>query len=356
MLIQCICVYCCIQMCKGRMGRLGHGAPAGQFRKGCELMADLSDIIEPGVEVELLFGPGAIEGDGMTEGPVWHPEGYLTFVRHRKSEHYRWDPDKREATLIRTKTGRCTGAALDQEGRLVLCEGDNRRVTRIDPGPANGHPAEDWASAPAVLAESWEGKRLNKPNDVIVKSDGTIYFTDPAAKQAPGEREIGFAGVFRITTAGKVEVATDECEYPNGLAFSPDEQTLYVAITRQDERCLDEVRTGTICRHRKVRAFDVAPDGTLSGNRVFADMNSPLPGSPDGMKTDTEGRVYCTGAGGVWVFDPDGTKLGIITVLGPRNLAFGGPDLSTLYIAAGESLYSIPTKVTGVPLPPPSQP
>lgn len=315
-------------------------------------MADLSDVIESGVEVELLFGPGAIEGDGMTEGPVWHPEGYLTFVRHRKSEHYRWDPEAREATLIREQTGRCTGAALDLEGRLVLCEGDNRRVTRVNPGPAGDAPAENWASEPAVLADQWEGKRLNKPNDVIVRSDGSVYFTDPAAKQSPGEREIGFAGVFRVTTDGDVQLATDECEYPNGLAFSPDESVLYVAITRQDEHCLEEVATGTICRHRKVRAFDVAADGTLSNNRVFADMSSPLPGAPDGMKVDSEGRVYVTGAGGVWVFEPDGTKLGIITVLGPRNLAFGGPGLSTMYIAAGESLYSIPTKVSGNPLPP----
>jgi gluconolactonase len=317
-------------------------------------MADLSDVIEPDAEVELLFGPGAIEGDGMTEGAVWHPEGYLTFVRHRMSEHYRWDPLAHKAVLIRQKTGRCTGAALDQQGRLVLCEGDNRRVTRIDPGPEGDAPAEDWPGTPVVLADEWQGKRLNKPNDVIVRSDGSIYFTDPAARRSPGEREIGFAGVFRITPDGEVEVATDECEYPNGLAFSPDESILYVAITRKDEHCLEEVATGTICRHRMMRAFDVAPDGTLSGNRIFADMSSPLPGSPDGLKVDSDGRVYCTGAGGVWVFGADGTKLGIITVLGPRNLAFGGADLSTLYIAAGESLYSIPTKVRGNPLPPPA--
>jgi gluconolactonase len=314
-------------------------------------MADLSDVIERGVEVDLLFGPGAIEGDGMTEGPVWHPEGYLTFVRHRRSEHYRWDPEAKRAVLIREKTGRCTGAALDHRGRLVLCEGDNRRVTQIDPGATDDVPADNWGRTPSVLADEWEGRRLNKPNDVIVKSDGSIYFTDPAAKQVPSDREIGFAGVFRIAPDGVIEVATDECEYPNGLAFSPDESVLYVAITRRDEHCLEEVATGTICRHRRVRAFDVAPDGSLSNNRIFADMSSPLPGSPDGMKVDSDGRIYVTGAGGVWVFEPDGTKLGIITVFGPRNLAFGGPDLSTMYIAAGESLYSIPTKVTGNPLP-----
>ena len=121
-------------------------------------------------------------------------------------------------------------------------------------------------------------------------------------------------------------MATDECEYPNGLALSPDESVLYVAISRLDNRCVEEAERGEVCTHRRIRAFDVAADGTLNNNRVFCDMSSAEPGVPDGMKVDTAGRVYCTGSGGIWVIDPQGNRLGTIRVPEvPRNLAFGGP-------------------------------
>jgi gluconolactonase len=281
--------------------------------------------------------PTLVAAGGATEGPLWHPAGYLTYVRHRESLLMRWDPSG-GVSVVREHTGEGNGCTLDRQGRLVMCEGANRRMTRM---------AADGSITP--IAERWQDRRLNRPNDVVCRSDGSIYFTDPELNVPREQRELGFAGVFRIAPDGPLHVATDACEYPNGLAFSPDESILYVAISRLDERCLREAERHEVCAHRRIRAFDVAADGTLSNNRIFADMSSAEPGVPDGMKVDTAGRVYCTGSGGIWVLDPAGTRLGIIRVPEvPRNLAFGGPDLRTLYITAGDSVYSLETKVQGI--------
>jgi gluconolactonase len=200
-----------------------------------------------------------------------------------------------------------------------------------------------------TLVDRWQGKRLNRPNDVVCRSDGSLFFTDPELRVPPAEREVGISGVYCLTPQGDLTLATDECEYPNGLAFSPDERTLYVAISRLDERCFAEAQNGEVCRHRRIRAFDVDARGQLSNNRVFVDMSSAEPGVPDGMKVSRDGHLFCTGSGGIWVIDPQGQRLGVIRVPeGPRNLAFGGPDARTLYITAGTSLYSLQTKVAGI--------
>ncbi len=163
------------------------------------------------------------------------------------------------------------------------------------------------------------------------------------------QREIGFSGVFRIDPKGGVHLATSECEYPNGLAFSPDESVLYVAISRLDERCFAEAERGEFCSHRRIRVFDVAPDGTLSNNRVFCDMSSAAPGVPDGLKVDTLGRVFCVGSGGVWVIEPSGAVIGIVQTREViRNLAFGGPDLRTLYLTPRSSLLELQVKTPGI--------
>jgi gluconolactonase len=249
----------------------------------------------------------------------------------------RWE-EGGEARPVRQNTGEGNGCTLDRQGRLLICEGANRQITRMD---ANG--------AVETVADRWQGKRLNRPNDIVCRADGSVYFTDPELNVPPEQRELGFAGVFRIAPNGELHVATNECEYPNGLAFGPGESILYVAISRLDERCIQEAEAGEVCTHRRIRAFDVAADGALSNNRVFCDMSSAEPGVPDGMKVDTEGRVYCTGSGGIWVIGPQGDRLGIIRVPEvPRNLVFGGPDLSTMYITAGDSVYSLPTKVRGL--------
>ncbi len=274
---------------------------------------------------------------GATEGPLWHRGGYLTFVDLRGSRLLRWDPAS-GVRAIRDNTGEGNGCTLDRQGRLIMCEGSNRRVTRTEPD-----------GTIVTLADRWQGKRLNRPNDVVCRSDGCIFFTDPELRVPPAEREVGVSGVYRISPQGELGLATDECEYPNGLAFSPDERVLYVAISRLDERCFEEEQSRQVCRHRRIRAFDVDLEGRLHNNRVFVDMSSADPGVPDGMKVDREGRVFCTGSGGIWVIAPEGRRLGVIRVPEvPRNCAFGGPDYRTLYMTAGKSVYSLRTKVAGI--------
>lgn len=277
-------------------------------------------------------------GWGRCEGPLWHPGGFVTFVDLEGSRLLRWDPNG-SVTIVRENTGEGNGCTLDRQGRLIMCEGaDHRRIT-----------AMDAAGKVTPLAERWQGKRFNKPNDVVCRSDGSIYFTDPGLRMPPELREIPFSGVFRIDPSGDVGLATDECEYPNGLAFSPDEKILYVAISRLDERCFGESERGEVCSHRRIRAFDVAPDGSLSNNRIFCDMSSAFPGVPDGMKVDTLGRVFCVGSGGIWVIAPSGEVIGVLrTKEVVRNLAFGGPDFRTLYLTPRGSLCKLEVKTAGI--------
>jgi gluconolactonase len=283
-------------------------------------MADpLSGILET-AEAERLA-----TGFVFTEGPLWHPDGFYYFVDVRASMLYRVTPG-RAPEVVREKTGGGNGTAFDLEGRLVLCEGDNRRVTRTS---ADGRIE--------VLMDRFDGKRLNRPNDVVCKSDGSIYFTDPGLRVPFAEREVPHAGVYRVAPDGATSLVAD-FEYPNGLAFSPDERRLYVANTRWAQY---------------IHLLELDARGQMVRRRIFADMSSDeTDGVPDGMKVDVEGRVYCTGPGGTWVFAPDGTRLGIIrTPEVPANLAFGGPDLRTLFFTARTSVYTLRVKVPGQPQP-----
>jgi gluconolactonase len=263
-------------------------------------------------------------GFGFTEGPLWHPDGFYYFVDIRRNALHRLTPGK-EPELVRGNTGEGNGTTFDLQGRLVLCEGGNRRVTRMA------------AAGPEILMDRYEGKRLNRPNDVVCKSDGSIYFTDPGLRVPLGDRELAYAGVYRIAPDGTTTLVAD-CEYPNGLAFSPDERVLYVANTRWAQY---------------IHALELDGGGNLVRRRIFADMSSDeTDGVPDGMKVDVEGRIYCTGPGGTWVFAPDGARLGIIrTPEIPANLAFGGPDLRTLFFTARTSVYTLRVKVPGQPHP-----
>ena len=292
---------------------------------------DLSSILETGEHTLIASDMG------RTEGPLWHKEGYLTFV-DLEGRLLRWDPSG-GVSVLRDGTGEGNGCTLDRQGRLLMCEGaDHRRLTRMD----------DDGTVTTVV-DRYEGKRFHKPNDVVCRSDGTIYFTDPGLRLEPALREMDFYGVFSIFPDGTLRVATEECEYPNGLAFSPDESILYVAISRLDERCFEEAETGAVCTHRKIRAFDVAADGSLSNNRIFCDMSSAEEGVPDGMKVDTLGRVFCVGSGGIWVVEPSGEVVGIIrSPEVPRNVAFGDSDLRTLYTTPGSSVYSVRVKTPGI--------
>ena len=261
----------------------------------------------------------------FTEGPLWHPDGFYYFVDVRKSMFYRLTPGGKPEVL-RENTGEGNGTTFDLQGRLIMCEGGNRRVTRTG---ADGKIE--------VLCDRFEGKRLNRPNDVVCRSDGSIYFTDPGLRVPLAERELPYAAIYRIDPTGAVSMLAD-FEYPNGLAFSPDERTLYVANTRWAQY---------------IHALEIGADGAMVRRRIFADMSSDeTDGVPDGMKVDVQGRVYCTGPGGTWVFAPDGTRLGIIrTPEVPANLAFGGPDLRTLFFTARTSVYSLRVKVPGQPHP-----
>ena len=264
-------------------------------------------------------------GFGFTEGPLWHPDGFYYFVDIRKSALHRIAPGK-APELVRDNTGEGNGTTFDLEGRLVICEGGNRRVTR-------------WSAdgTSQVLMDRYEGKRLNRPNDVVCRSDGSLWFTDPGLRVPLEKRELPYAAVYRIAPDGTMSMVID-CEYPNGLAFSPDERTLYIANTRWTQY---------------IHAVELDGTGKVLRRRIFADMSSDeTDGVPDGMKVDVEGRVYCTGPGGTWVFGPDGTRLAIIrTPEVPANLCFGGPDLQTLFFTAKTSVYTLRTKVPGLPQP-----
>lgn len=274
-----------------------------------------------------------------TEGPLWHPAGYVTFVARRRSELLRWDTSG-QVTLVRENTGEGNGCTLDRKGRLVMCEGaDHRRITAMG---ADG--------TIVTLADRWQGKRINKPNDVVLRRrDGSLYFTDPNLRLAVREQEMDFSGVFRIAPHGQLQLMTRELAFPNGIAFSPDESVLYVANSLLDERCFDKQENNQVCSHRYIRAFDLAKDGGLKDSRLFADMASSEKGVPDGIKADVEGRVFCCGSGGIWVLEPTGRRLGIIRLPEvPRNLAFGDPDHRTMFITTGESLYSLRVKTPGI--------
>jgi len=238
---------------------------------------------------------------------------------------YRLTPG-RAPEVVRSDTGEGNGTTFDLQGRLAICEGGNRRITRWS---ADGRSE--------VLMDRYEGKRINRPNDVVCKSDGSIWFTDPGLRVPLAEREVPHAGVYRVEPDGANRLVA-EFEYPNGLAFSPDERVLYVANTRHAQY---------------IHAIELDEGGNMVRRRIFADMSSEeTDGVPDGMKVDQEGRVYCTGPGGTWVFAPDGSRLGIIrTPEVPANLCFGGPDLRTIFFTARTSVYTMRAKTPGHPHP-----
>ena len=259
-------------------------------------------------------------GYTFTEGPVWAADGTLLFSDIDENKIWKLGADPE---VFRTPSGNSNGLTLDHSGRLIACEHSNRRVTRTE---------KDGTIT--VLADSYQGKKLNSPNDVVVKSDGSIYFTDPPYGIKPEDRELDFCGVYRLTADGKLELLNKDFDRPNGLCFSPDEKKLYIAdsSTRQH-----------------IRVFDVLDDGTLRGGEVFAVTNADK-GAPDGIKVDVKGNLYAAGPGGVWVFDASGKHIDTIkTPETPANIAWGGADGKTLYITARTSIYKVDLKVGGTP-------
>jgi gluconolactonase len=281
-------------------------------------MAGLSDVLDStGLQ-------RVASGFVFTEGPLWHPDGFFYFVDVRASVLYRVILGQAPEVVRNTSGG--NGTTFDLQGRLVNCEGDARRLNRT------GHDGQV-----TTLIDRFDGLRLNRPNDVICRSDGTIFFTDPSIRVPVGERDIGEGAVYRIAPDGWCDRVA-WCEYPNGLALSPDETTLYVANTRWTQY---------------IHAIELDAAGDMTRRRIFADMSADgTNGVPDGMKVDTAGRVFCTGTGGVWVFADDGTRIGIIeTPEVCANIAFGGPDLRTLLLTASTSLYTLRVNTPGLPHP-----
>jgi gluconolactonase len=281
-------------------------------------MTTLADVLESS-ELQKVAS-----GFLFTEGPLWHPDGFFYFVDLPSNLLYRMVPGQKPEKVRDTQGG--NGTTFDLQGRLLNCEGDARRVARIE------HDGKV-----TTLADRFDGKRLSRPNDVICHSNGSLLFTDPDLRVPLEHREIGHAAVYRVAPDGAISELV-RCEYPNGLALSRDERTLFVANTRWTQY---------------IHAVELDSSGHMVRRRVFADMSADgTNGVPDGMKIDEAGRVFCTGTGGVWVFDPNGTRIGIIeTPEVCANIGFGGPDLRTLLLTATTSVYTLQVKVPGLPHP-----
>jgi len=294
-----------------------------------QLAPELAQILSPSEPIqELADGFGGPQGPA--EGPVWWKEGhYLLFSDIHNNRRMKYVPGQ-GVSVFQEPTNRANGLTRDLQGRLLACEHDTRRVTR-----------QELDGSLTVIANSFQGRRLNRPNDVVVKSDGCIYFTDPWTNPLPPEQwDLTFAGVYRITPdLGTMTLLIDTFVVPNGLAFSPDESVLYINDSRRGH----------------IRAFDLLPNGTLAKqtDRVFADLRGSEPGVPDGMKVDGAGNIYCGGSGGIWILDPHGKKLGRIMHGAPAttNIAFGGDDWKTLYFTSRTHLGAVKVKIAGLPVP-----
>jgi gluconolactonase len=305
------------------------GSPAGHGR-----------IVRLGPRFDQLVPPGAAlekvaDGFSWVEGPVWSRQGrYLLFSDIPSNSVFKWQEGAGTNVFLRLSgyTGPApfqgrepgsNGLTFDPAGRLVLCEHGNRRITRLE---ADGRKT--------VLVDRYDGKRLNSPNDAVVTSNGDLFFTDPpfglpGGFDDPG-KELEFSGVYRLSSGGVLTLLTKEIRAPNGIAFSPDEKTLYVSNA-------DPNRAVWI-------AYDARSDGTIDNGRVFFDATAwakTKKGAPDGMKVDREGNVFSAGPGGVHVFAPDGTHLGSIEMGDATSNAAWGDDGSILYITASSAIYRI---------------
>ena len=292
------------------------------------------DLVDEDAELEQL-GTGCT----FTEGPIWNPDGgFLLFSDMPGDVRRRWEPGASGFTEVANPSNKGNGMTLDNDGRLIVCEHSTSSVVRMDP--------DGTGSGREVLATHYGGKELNSPNDVVVKSDGSILFTDPTYGRMPGfgverEQDLDFQGVYRIAPGGgEPDLLVDDFAQPNWLCFSPDESLLYVNDTDRAH----------------IRVFDVAADGSLENGRVLADgigtASLEKGDLVDGMKLDERGNVWVTGPGGVCVFSPEGEHIGTVEVPEPvGNLNWGGPDWNWLFIPATSSVYRIECKVSGNRLP-----
>jgi gluconolactonase len=293
--------------------------------------AALDALVPPGTKIERVA-----DKLQRAEGPVWMPDGFLLFSE--LNEIMRWAPGRAVSVYrdriyeggtpagVRVGTN---GLTLDRQGRLVAAQPGHRRIARYE---ASG--------TVTVLADRYMGKRLNSPNDVIVARNGDVYFTDPpfyplfpaTAKDPAFQVELEFNGVYRITPQGRLDLLVKDLGFPNGLALSPDERRLYVAVSKP----------------KKIwNVYDVRADGTLGPARLFFDISSDTTEpEPDGLKVDARGNIYSAGPVGVWIFSPEGTHLGTLRIPDiVTNCAWGDADMKTLYVTARTGLYRIRTSI-----------
>jgi gluconolactonase len=278
-------------------------------------------LLASGAQLELVKS-----GFMFIEGPVWSAvEQSLIFSDIAGNEMWRWS-EADGFSSFRKPSNMANGNAFDHQGRLLTCEHATNRLTRLE---ADG--------TTTVVAETFEGTALNSPNDVVVDRDGAIYFTDPTYGRSPGfgvprSPDLSFRGLYRVGVDGQIEVLARDFVQPNGLCFSRDRSILYVNDTERAH----------------IRTFSVSGDRTVDGGEEWAVVTGVGAGGPDGMKIDEDGNVWCTGPGGLHIFAPDGSKLGVVDV--PEqigNFAWGGADLHTLFICASTGLYRIETEVAG---------
>jgi gluconolactonase len=316
---------------------------AGQIAK---VDPALDAIVSTGARVEKVA-----DGFGFVEGPVWvhstNP-GYLLFSDIPANVIDKWSPGAKASVFLaksgftgtnpvsvgyKINNGRAdvtligsNGITLDKEGRVTFCQHGDRALVRLEKDGKR-----------TVLADKYEGKRLNSPNDLVYKSDGSLYFTDPPfglpKLDQDSQKQLPFNGVYRWSN-GKLQLLSKDLKAPNGIAFSPDEKYLYV----------DDSVAKTYWR------FDVQPDGSITNGKVFFDMSSSKDeGVPDGMKIDQRGNIYGVGPGGVWILSPEGKHLGTIKAAeDPANLAWGDADGKTLYLTARTGLYRVRLNIAGI--------
>lgn len=299
-------------------------------------MSDTVEVRDPrfaSVVGETVAFEKLATGFQFTEGPLWHAAGRYLLFSDMPGDHLRRWSERDGVTTFRKPCAQSNGLAWDREGRLIVCEHATSRLTRTE---ANGDIT--------VLASLHAGKELNSPNDVVVKSDGAIYFSDPTYGRNkyygnPRPLPLDFRGVYRVAPGGgSLSLLVDDFGQPNGLCFSLDETQLYVNDTDR----------------KHIRRFDVREDGTLADGRVWAETTGGGAGAPDGMKIDGAGNIYCCGPGGIHVFAPDAACLGVIRM--PEytaNFCFGDDDLRSLYVTASTSLYRLRVATPGTSQGPP---
>ncbi len=298
------------------------------LRKGSAMVTQnaIDGVIESGTGLETVAG-----GFTFTEGPIWHPgDQWLVFSDIAESRQYKLLQD---GTLesFRHPSNQGNGNFFDRDGQIITCEHASSHLVLHDHG----------GKRVRTLASHFEGKELNSPNDVVCDTHGRIWFTDPSfgrTREDLGlirDQELAFQGVFRLDPDGALHCVVRDFQQPNGLCLSNDESRLFVNDSWGPT----------------IRCFDVSPNGSLSGGAVWAEVTGEGEGVPDGMKTDLSGRIFCNGPGGVHVFAPDATHLGVIeTPEKSTNFCFGGPDRTRLFITASTSLYAIDTRTSGAPM------